>query len=273
VGCFLDPDIGDGEDDAVGCDTVQQVMYAYNYFNNDDVYGANPPAVGVVNLNQTMDIFGCFKNDMPQMNTPNTLSDFYNNLDGNWKDGSTYTVGGNGYAGTVNTKYLFSGNPNVQGEWSEIEAGLSPGDRKMFMVSNSGSLLYEEEICLDYAFIIGDDGNHLENVNNLLGVAADAQNFFNTQQDFVCTNYEETLEVNTHKADTPNIYPIPSNGQITIEFSGEYSVEIHAFDGRKVFEKSNMQETQEIYTTIEAGSYIISVLQDGNRYTKPIIVK
>lgn len=37
VGCFLDPDIGNGADDAVGCDTNQRVMYAYNFTNNDDV--------------------------------------------------------------------------------------------------------------------------------------------------------------------------------------------------------------------------------------------
>lgn len=273
VGCFLDSDIGESQDDLVGCDTNQHVMYAYNGTNNDAIYGANPPSVGVVNLNQSMDLFGCFKYDHSYMNDPNNLADYFNYLDARWKDNAPFTVGGNGYGGTVNTKYLFSGNPNNSGEWSEIEAGLVPGERKTLMATEKGPLLAGEEICLDYAFIIGDGGDHLENVNNLIANAADARNFFNTQADFICANYEETLKNSTYETSEPAIYPIPSNGQMTIDFTGEYSLEIHALDGRKVFEQSNMYEKQKISTNLESGSYIISILQGGNRFTKPIIVR
>jgi len=41
-----DPDVGDANDDWVGCDTVRNMGYAYNGDNNDGVYGASPPAVG-----------------------------------------------------------------------------------------------------------------------------------------------------------------------------------------------------------------------------------
>jgi hypothetical protein len=273
VGCFLDSDIGNSTDDFTGCDTTLNTMYGYNYSNNDAVYGTNPPSVGVVNLNQSMDVFGCFKFDSPFMMEPNVLSDYFNNLNGLWRDGSPYTVGGNGSGGNVTTKYLFSGNPNNPGEWSEIEAGQAPGERKMFMVTEQGPLMFQEEICLDYAFIIGDGGDHLQNVNNLLDVAADAQSFFNTQQDFICENYEETLEVSPFENVEPNIYPIPSNGQFTIEYPGKYSVEIHSLDGRKVFQNSKMYETQTVSTTLESGSYILSVIQGNNRYTRPIIIK
>lgn len=273
VGCFLDSDIGNSQDDLVGCDTNQHVMYAYNGSNSDIIYGDNPPSVGVVNLNQTMDLFGCFKYDHTYMFDPNGLGDYYNYLEGRWKNAVPFTVGGNGYGGTVNTKYLFSGNPNNSGEWSEIEAGLVPGERKMLMATEKGPLLAGEELCLDYAFIIGDGGNHLENVNNLIANAADARNFFNTQADFICANYEETLKNSTHEISEPAIYPIPSNGQMTIDFKGEYSLEIHALDGRKVFEQTNMYEKQKISTNLESGSYIISILQGGNRITKPIIIR
>src|SRR5690554_7778503 len=49
---FVDPDIGNSEDDYVGCDVSRGLGYAYNGPNNDDGqsgspgYGANPPAVG-----------------------------------------------------------------------------------------------------------------------------------------------------------------------------------------------------------------------------------
>jgi hypothetical protein len=42
-----DHDIGDAFDDAVGCDSLKNLGYAYNYDNNDFDYGINPPAIGV----------------------------------------------------------------------------------------------------------------------------------------------------------------------------------------------------------------------------------
>ncbi|MEO8514682.1 MAG: T9SS type A sorting domain-containing protein [Ignavibacteria bacterium] len=41
-----DPDLGDANDDAVGCDSVSNIAFCYNFGNNDAKYGAAPPAVG-----------------------------------------------------------------------------------------------------------------------------------------------------------------------------------------------------------------------------------
>ncbi|HAX48789.1 MAG TPA: hypothetical protein PK605_06770 [Ignavibacteria bacterium] len=41
-----DPDLGDAGDDAVGCDSLQNIAYCYNQDNVDVIYGAAPPAVG-----------------------------------------------------------------------------------------------------------------------------------------------------------------------------------------------------------------------------------
>ncbi|MFA7361064.1 MAG: T9SS type A sorting domain-containing protein [Candidatus Kapaibacterium sp.] len=41
-----DPDVGNPDDDWVGCDTVRNMGYAYNRTNNDGTYGGNPPAIG-----------------------------------------------------------------------------------------------------------------------------------------------------------------------------------------------------------------------------------
>jgi hypothetical protein len=42
----MDPDLGDPSDDLVGCDTVSDIYYCYNFTNNDTYYDGNPPAVG-----------------------------------------------------------------------------------------------------------------------------------------------------------------------------------------------------------------------------------
>ncbi|MCX6159831.1 MAG: YCF48-related protein [Ignavibacteriae bacterium] len=45
-----DPDLGDANDDLIGCDTIRKLGYCYNGDNNDPVYGAAPPAVGIMYL-------------------------------------------------------------------------------------------------------------------------------------------------------------------------------------------------------------------------------
>ncbi len=45
-GLICDPDLGDVQDDRLGCDTIRALAYCYNDDNQDGIYGANPPAVG-----------------------------------------------------------------------------------------------------------------------------------------------------------------------------------------------------------------------------------
>ncbi len=48
---WCDPDLGAANDDLIGFDVERQMGYAYNGQPSDAVYGAAPPAVGVVSLN------------------------------------------------------------------------------------------------------------------------------------------------------------------------------------------------------------------------------
>lgn len=43
---IMDPDIGDADDDLIGCDTTLNLGYCYNE-NDDILYGATPPAFGI----------------------------------------------------------------------------------------------------------------------------------------------------------------------------------------------------------------------------------
>src|SRR5262249_34894562 len=46
VSVWAEPDLGGSTDDRVGCDTTLSLGYCYNATNNDQMYGATPPAVG-----------------------------------------------------------------------------------------------------------------------------------------------------------------------------------------------------------------------------------
>jgi hypothetical protein len=50
VGMFYDNDLGNGGDDAIGCDPSLDLAYAYNATNYDQVYQVGPPAFGSVVL-------------------------------------------------------------------------------------------------------------------------------------------------------------------------------------------------------------------------------
>ncbi|SYZ72040.1 exported hypothetical protein [Candidatus Zixiibacteriota bacterium] len=47
ISIFLDPDLGGTEDDLTGCDTLADISFSYNGSDSDNVYGKQPPAIGV----------------------------------------------------------------------------------------------------------------------------------------------------------------------------------------------------------------------------------
>ena len=53
ISFFIDPDIGESDDDAVGSDPARQMIYAYNGDNFDIKYGASPPVLGCTLLKAT----------------------------------------------------------------------------------------------------------------------------------------------------------------------------------------------------------------------------
>jgi hypothetical protein len=71
---------------------------------------------------------------------PATATQFYQYLNGYWKNNAPFTFGGNGSQGTIQTNYCFPGNSDplnwatggvpVPGDWSEVDAQTQPGDRR-----------------------------------------------------------------------------------------------------------------------------------------------
>lgn len=50
VSLWVDPDLGDSDDDLVGCDTSLSLGYCYNGGATDAIYGTTPPSVGLALL-------------------------------------------------------------------------------------------------------------------------------------------------------------------------------------------------------------------------------
>lgn len=194
---YVDADIGFAFDDYIGCDTNNNVGYAYNATNFDpggsgaSGYGNNPPAVGVVCLNHKMDYFGYYLNGGPSLpyTDPVTPVQYWNYMNGYWKDGTPWVKGGTGYTGTIGAsstpaKYLYPGNPLTQSGWSEVNtdgngySNPNDEDKRFIITSESQSFVPNQIVEYDYAIIFDNSGNHLENANNIIGLAEQVEGYF-----------------------------------------------------------------------------------------------
>jgi len=147
---WLDPDNGDGWDDFVGCDPDLGLGYCYNSTNDDQIYGAAPPAVGidffqgpiVDNPDSTVTLpdgtvlpgkemlkmtsFIYYNNDDSPQGNPQTAGDVWNYQRGYWRDGARITdPQGNPSA------FMFSGDPEQGTGWLDDNAA----DRRFLMTT------------------------------------------------------------------------------------------------------------------------------------------
>jgi hypothetical protein len=162
-GQWVDPDVGNYNDDYVGCDVDLGLGYCYNGDDTDEGaqgisagYGENPPAIGVdffrgplADANDGVDNdrdgeideageqiimskFVYYNNDFTVNGNPGVAQDYYNYLRGNWIDGSTMTYGGTGYGGSESCDFMFPGDtdPNFTQNWDETTEGNIPADRR-----------------------------------------------------------------------------------------------------------------------------------------------
>ena len=77
-----------------------------------------------------------------QLGDPSTAVEYYNYMCGKWKDGTPLEYGGTGHlSGGADADFMFPGAPTTdpcgwgtggipQGDWSEVTAGNTPGDRR-----------------------------------------------------------------------------------------------------------------------------------------------
>tara|TARA_B100001287_G_scaffold276290_1_gene286593 strand:+ start:3177 stop:6752 length:3576 start_codon:yes stop_codon:yes gene_type:complete len=163
-GQWVDPDLGNYQDDYVGCDVGLGLGYCYNGDADDDGtsgYNYNsedpPPAIGVdffrgpladigdgidndkdgeideLGEQIIMSKFVFYNNDFSDFGNPENASHYYGYLRGIWKNGQPMTYGGTGWeSSNPECNYMYPGNsdPSFTEEWTEITAGNDPADRR-----------------------------------------------------------------------------------------------------------------------------------------------
>ena len=204
-----DPDIGDGTDDYIGCDTVRQMAYAYNSDNVDGIgtppsYGQNPPAVGMRLLRSVKnkkslgaEIYGCSSfcyftspgaSGSVCESDPDQPSEAYNYMNSLKADGSPWI----NPLTLQQTKFTYSGNPDGSG-WTEFTGRInncgsdsgalvpSPaGDRRFVITTGKDNLTLEPGDTMDVIMtqIIAKGANNLNAVTKLFLYSDAAKQLF-----------------------------------------------------------------------------------------------
>ncbi|MEZ4914622.1 MAG: Ig-like domain-containing protein [Chitinophagales bacterium] len=154
-GQWVDPDLGNYQDDYVGCDTINELGIVYNGDANDEGstgYGNTPPMLAVDFFRGPRDengnilgmsSFVYYNNDFSDQGNPETASHFYGYLSGVWKDRTPFTFGGDGKGGTTPFPFMFPSDPSDEsdGAWSECSEQNTPDDRRFLQTSGPFKLL------------------------------------------------------------------------------------------------------------------------------------
>lgn len=205
-----DPDLGDSDDDLIGCDTTLSLGYIYND-GDDPRYGQNPPAHGVDFFqgpvveaqgdtaykyrgpffgidtlpdmrNLPMTSFMYYMNGHPVISDPNTVEIARNyqlgglDAQGVALDPTAWGIGG---LTSSDERYVFSGDPVTGAGWIDN----APDDKRFLVNCGPFQLAAGDTQDIVAAYVVAQGSNALESVTNLKTTDITAQaaydaNFF-----------------------------------------------------------------------------------------------
>lgn len=275
IGAFADMDLGNYSDDYVGSDSLLNMFYTYNADNYDEGtgYGANPPAQGLMFLNQPISKFISFDNFSSNTGLPSTPLHYYQYLKGIWKDGTPLTLGGSGYGGTTPANFMFSGKPENFTGWTAGGAGMFPDDTRGLMSTGPLNLSSGQMITLDVAYPFGWDntGSNTSSVGLLRTNAQLAKDLYSFET--FCSTLTG-LNTQVIETNSPIIYPNPSNGKFFISNSNSIkSIEVYDIIGHKILSIKNQTINEIDLSNAPKGIYFVKLLIDNKLCTDKIIVE
>ncbi|NVO01398.1 MAG: T9SS type A sorting domain-containing protein [Bacteroidetes bacterium] len=335
IATYIDFDNGNPNDDYIRCDVQRGAFYAYNGQNLDGngglgTYGANPPAQAVVFLagakidNDGIDNpaglcddgvngfnfgngivdderyglsrFMYFTGVSPTViSDPDIATDYFNNMNGKWKDSSPIMWGGNGNPlfGSCGpkSKFMFPGNsdtchwgtnglfPNCDSLWTEETVFNLPADKRGlgstgFFTFNPGDI---QE--LDLAFVFGRD---FLNPNATAAITTLEQSIDNIIYYFrndstPCSGIFTSIDNPNQPSLQINVFPNPSAGIFTIQQnnsnSQKYSLSVRNIQGQLMLsEKVEFEKTIQLdISKFAKGIYFLSLQSEKEQIVKKLI--
>lgn len=271
-GFWVDVDLGDYNDDFVGCDTLNALGYVYNGDKNDGTnqgFGEIIPMQGIQLLNVPQDYyrnendmytFVTYSNDFTNFGNPENAEDFYGYLNAEWKDESPITKGDNGRsANNPVTKYMYPGNPTDKESWTECSSSNEPGDRRFLMTSGLYSLKSGEiKTWTIAAHTIPEIGSDCPDVQPLIDKAKFTKNFF---QNEVISNVESHLPTQIIA-----LHPNPAKDKLYFNnLTSIANIEVLSIDGKTILQKNILQNKSYLnVSNLKKGLYYLKFIDKEN---------
>lgn len=262
LGLFEDPDLGCFMNDGVGCDTIRNMMFAYNrtmpdpLSNCNGVYGYGNVSIstGTLFLTSAMNAFGFFQGIYDACST------MTNNMHGYINDTLPFTDN----HGNV-TRFTFPGDLNDTLQWSEVtRPQLYPGDRRVFGSLAPMSFSAGETKHLDLAFFTSYDSTSTmyQIVDTLKRDADIVQQFYNNQvlpcrSAQIASKRSEVIKESL----AVSIYPNPTSSQMKVECNRNINaISLHDLSGRVLFEDNpDTKQTLIEVSDFAQGLYLLRI--------------
>ncbi len=288
VGLWTDFDLGCHYNDMIGCDTTLNTYFSYNGQPFDicaiNGYGDFPPAQAVTFLNAEMSSFNDATFGILVLNNSER---YYNLLSGNKSDGAPYLRPANSCninSLSVPTKYLYFDDPNdtSANAYSEINCGISPGDRSALGTIEKLSLPANSSVCIDIAFPFTQDSNgtNLTSVTLLKERVETIINYYkNNQGTLGCNALSLATSVTeiTDEEVSLNVFPNPAKDELFIALdkhplNEKTQLFIYDVSGKIIFSSQLHESSLKINTnTWQSGLYLIRTQTKGKVYSKRFI--
>jgi hypothetical protein len=239
-GIYTDFDIGNPEDDYLGCvnEYQREMVFAYNSDSlNDDIIGTNPPSIALMSLGGPFDVEGnriqmsnvsmFFNNQGGGTGNPAAPHEFYNYLTGRWRDGTLISSGGIGYIpgnpAAQTSKFLFPDHPTDPNGWSEL-AENNPLKNRSCIFSYGPTVLKSQFISspLKFALTVSDKVGltqqlqHLSEIRNLQQYVYNDCGHCSNPLDSLCVAPVSVKEITTNTRVAPN----PTTEFVTLQTPG-----------------------------------------------------
>ncbi len=287
-----DPDLGESSDDAIGCDTVRNLVYQYNFDNNDPDYGVNPPAFGMRFLQSPLRYTG-INSDTAKLPYDTLigykmtgLSGFNRFVGGGNECSSDPDIAINAYnfmRGTdgcgnslINwvtgrpTSFRYSGDACTRTGWYDSTQGDKRGISNMGPVTmNSG----DTQIIVMSYMITRDGGNNLQNVCALQSLSDSAlKYYYNDFRTCVPIGIHPISNEIPTKFELFQNYPNPFNPVTKIRFNIPLSRGVSGEAGRgvllKIYDALGREVALLVNEELKPGTY--EVEWDAENYSSGV---
>lgn len=277
---FSDPDLGDAGDDYIGADTTLGLGFVWNADNADGSgaapsYGTPPPALGydffqgpIVDKDGDGDLdtlkmtsFVYFNNCSTAHCDPTTGEERYNYQRARIRDGSQFTIGGNGVGGTVPTSFVYPGAITSPGTfWSEncSVAGtctpIAPNDRRFVMTTGPFRILPGQTQSIVYGIVFAQGSNNIDSVAKLKLADRKAQRLFDVNFSTAPTPDVPVVSISTVDGDANITWTNPTSSNNYLESYVEVDPQVlpgvglsdtYVFEGYVVRQYDNPAQSSE----------------------------